>query len=201
MAQLRELVGDALAVHESRGVPPPGRLFIYRPMLGPEPIAVRRREPNLGPYALELTVRSPELAAGSDRLAGQVGFRDFWCATGEAYEFVRRNVMRGKKRRSEGAAIGDAVVERFARDAAIQERERLLRRMAVNLETEAWAGRGADPANRLAARTWVALREELAPFHEVPYVRALSRRAIEAIRENLAMGFRSQQEANAAAMP
>jgi hypothetical protein len=191
----RELLGDALATHEARGTPPPGRMLLYRPMLGAAPISIRHRQPNLGAYALELLARNPELAADSEALAQETSFRQLWCATDEAYQFVRQN-LRGRKHAAGASWIGAALIERFAREVAPQDRERLLRRMAINLETEAWAGRAADPLNRLAARTWIVLSEELAPFHEVPFVRALARRALEAISVNIARGFRSQREAN-----
>ncbi len=40
----------------------------------------------------------------------------------------------------------------------------------------------------------------MVPFPEVPYVRELGRRALAAIPQNLARGFRSQREANDAAL-
>jgi hypothetical protein len=195
-----EILGEALSTHAERNTPPPGRFLLYRPMLGPEPIPVRKRRPNLGAYALELLARSPELAADSEGLAEDPVWGAHWCATDEAYEFVRRNVQ-GKKHRAGASWIGAELLERFIREVAVRDRDRLLRRMAVNLEAEAWAGRAAEPPNRLAARTWLVLSEELLPFAEVPFVRALARRSLDNVSASVSIGFRSQREANEAAMP
>lgn len=194
----RELIEDALALHETRRAPPPGRLLLHRPYLGGHPLRVQKRRPNLGAYALEVIARSPDLADGSEHLCEGAAWEELWCASDKAYAFVRDHVRaRGRVR---GLEFPADLVERFAKDVAFLERDRLLSRMAGNLEVEAWAGRAGDSMNRLAARTWVVLSEELLPFHEVPFVKALAQRSLEAIHENISMGFRSQHEANEAAM-
>ncbi len=195
-----ELVGDALSTHDGRGVPPPGRFLLYRPMLGPKPLPIRKRAPNLGAYALEILPRSPQLVDRSESLADSPLWREHWCATDEAYDFVRRNA-RGKRHRAGATWIGERFLELFLNAVVVRDRERLLRRMAVNLETESWAGRAGELQNRLAARTYVAISEQLLPFDRIPLVRVLGRRALDNVSANVAMGFRSQREANEAAMP
>ena len=70
--------------------------------------------------------------------------------------------------------------------------------MAMNLEVEAWAGRAHHDPNLMAARTWVALVEDVVPFEDIPHVQTLCRLAIERIGSNLFLGFNSQEEANQA---
>ncbi|MBI3271402.1 MAG: hypothetical protein HYZ53_20595 [Planctomycetes bacterium] len=203
----RDLLGAALALHAKTETSPPGRLLLYRPFLGPEPIPVRPRRPNVGAYALELLLRDPELAADSASLGKDENWGQHWFSSDEAYAFVRAHFPGAGKagaaaRRSHRhPKITTELIDVFLRDVASLERELLIERMAANLETEAWAGRAGEPVNRLAARTWLVLSEELQPFGEVPYIRALARRAIEAIAYNLVQGFTTQRAANAAAQP
>jgi len=70
--------------------------------------------------------------------------------------------------------------------------------MAKNLELEALAGRAQQPLNRLAARTWLAIRENVVPIENVHYVRALCRTSLRAVSQNLRQGYRSQAEADRA---
>jgi hypothetical protein len=192
----RELIGDALALHRERGISPPGRMLLYRPYLGSAPLRIERRRPHLGAYALEIVARGPELAAGSERLCNENAWMGFWFAGDAAYEFVRTHL--DAIERAPRGAIPSDLLDRFIQEVAIGERDRLLSRMAANLEVEAWAGRAGRPTNRLAARTWLVLSESLQPFHEVPYVLGLAFRAIHIIALNVGMGYRNQQEANEA---
>lgn len=193
----RELIENALALHQEQNRPPPGRLLLHRPCLGGDPLRARKRLADLGAYALEVTVRSPDLAAGSEDLVDGDYWENLWCASDEAYDFVRG--LKGRKRGHPVAAVPE-LIERFIREVAIHERGLMLSRMATNIELEAWAGRAGDPMNRLAARTWLTISEELCPFHEVPFIQALARRALEMIQDNLDSGFRTQREANEAAL-
>lgn len=192
----RELLEDALALHRDIDAPPVGRFLLDRALLGAEPLRIRKRQVNLGAYALEIVVRSPELAAGSERLCTSSDWGEFWFAGDAAYEFVRAEHA-ARKGRSGKLRIEPKLVDRFAREAAIQERDTLVRRMAVLLETESWGGRAQEPLNRLGARTWLVLSEGLVPFHEVPYVQGLAQRALKSVAENVALGFRNQREVNA----
>ncbi len=194
----RELLQDTLALHRERGTIPPGRFLLYRPHLGGEPLRARKRTVNLGAYALEIVVRSPDLAAGSHRLCRHEDWREFWFAGDEVFEFVREQVRpRPDQKPRSKSRFAAGMVDRFARAAAVHERARLIRRMAAKLETESWAGRATDPLNRLAARTWLVLSEGLAPFHEVPFVRELAREGLARVSVNVALGFRNQREVNA----
>ena len=91
-------------------------------------------------------------------------------------------------------------LDAFITEIAIQDRETLLARMAVNLEVESLAGRATQRHNRIAARTWLGITEEVLPFHEIPFIRTLAVNSAELIIENLRHGFRSQAEADAAAL-
>ena len=51
-----------------------------------------------------------------------------------------------------------------------------------------------------AAGTWLAMNEDIVPFHEIPFVRKLSRISVENIVFNLDEGFQNQQEVNEAAL-
>src|SRR5690606_6983896 len=96
--------------------------------------------------------------------------------------------------------LGPQLVTEFLDAVERHERERVTRRLAVNLEHEARAGRAKQRINRLAARTWIALSEELLPFDELPYARALAVRSLQAIEHNVALGHGTQDEANQASL-
>lgn len=182
LAHARHLLGDALAVHEESDQAPPGRLLLHRSFLGPEPIAVDRREPRLGAYLLETLVPSPALVVGSEALADHAPYADLWSGSRAACEEV---VRRARPRAGLGARRGarSMAARRRALGLALaaamtdDDRAALVRRLAVNLEHEARAGRARLGINRLAARTWLVLSEGIVPFDDVPYVRALCERA------------------------
>jgi hypothetical protein len=88
----------------------------------------------------------------------------------------------------------------FVAKGASKERDTLARRLAVNLEVEALAGRSSKPASRAAARVWIALTEDVVPFEKIPFVRLLCGHATRAITASLLKGFGSQEEANRAAI-
>lgn len=200
----RELVAEAWAVHEETGRPLPGALLLYRHFLGPEPIEPVRRRANLGAYLLETMVRGPEIVESSEDLLEHSLFGDFWFASDEAYEFVRMKIRRrpGGRRGAarSGAPLSEDDRKVFAREVGLLERDVLARRLAANLEVEALAGRAKERLNRMAARTYLALVEDVVPFEKIPYVRALCDRAVESIAENIRMGYRNQREANEAAL-
>jgi len=196
----RELLADVLAIHEQLDEPVPARYFIYRPYLGCEPITPQRRTPDLSAYRLEDLEHSPKLVEGSAALVEDPPYAMFWCASDEAYQFVTTNLGRFLDTHARGARITAADEKRFIREVALHERDTLLSRMAANLELQAMAGRADYPANRLAARTWLAIKEDVVPFDKVPYIRLLARIALESIVVNLRHGFRSQEEANEAAL-
>ncbi|MBX3468956.1 MAG: hypothetical protein KF878_18960 [Planctomycetes bacterium] len=185
----RQLLGDALAIHEELDRPPPGRLLLFRAFFGPEPIAVDRRAPRLGAYLLETLVPSPDLALDSELILEHPAFGGLWSASEATAAVViehargARSLGRGlaravaARRRSIGRSLAGALTE--------TERALLLARMAANLELEARAGRARLPHNRVAARTWWALQEGLVAFEDVPYVRALCARAAVAVAREL----------------
>lgn len=183
----RQLIGDALALHEELDRAPPGRLLLFRSFLGPEPLAVDRREPRLGAYVLETLVPSADLVEGSEALLEHEPFGGLWSASEVAgavlVEQLRRTRARGvaravsARRRPIAAALAAALTD--------EERAALLRRMSVNLEHEARAGRARQPLNRLAARTYWALDGGLVALEDTPYVLALCERTAMAIAREL----------------
>ena len=191
----REVVADMWAMHEQLDKPLPGHLFVVRPYLGDAPLEPRRRKPNLGAYMLELVKRSPDLVDRSERLADEAIYGGLFFCSDAAYEHVDQvRPRRGRQR------LSRKKLDTFIRDVAILERETLLARMAINLEVESLAGRATQPLNRIAARTWLALTEEVVPFHDVPYIYALADLSTQMIIENLKLGFRSQAAADQAAL-
>ncbi len=192
----RALLADAMARHLQNGGVLPGRLFLARPYFGEAPLAPQLRTPNLGAYMLETITPAPALAEESEALAEDSPFGDLWFASDAAYDFVRAH----KPRRASARKLGKKAFEAFVREIAPVEMETLLARMAQNLELEAWAGRAKQPPNQLAAKTWLVLSAQACPPGDVPYVRALARHGIECILENLAQGYESQAEANAAGL-
>lgn len=199
----RDVVADALAVHKESGRPFPGRFLLYRHYLGAEPLAAARRAPNLGAYMPETFVRGPGLVEGTARAYEHPIYGRLWSGSDEAYDFVRRFLPRGRGKKPRGPvalAMPESAFEEFVAKVASKERKALARRIAVNLEVEALAGRASKPASRAAARVWIALTEGVAPFEEVPFVRLLCTQAVSAIFTNLMRGHESQEEANRAAL-
>ncbi|HOD80470.1 MAG TPA: hypothetical protein PKG77_03565 [Phycisphaerae bacterium] len=195
LAYVREVVGDALALHREQDRLPPARLMLLRPYLGNEPIPLKRRKPNLGSYMLELLPVSPHLVEGSEDLAQAPVYANMGFAGDQAYQFLRENLpKRGRCR------LAKAKLDLFAREVAALERSALLERMAANLEIESLAGRAVRPENRLAAGVWLGVTHDVVPFEKVGFIRALCRDAVERIGRNIRMGYQNQDEVNAAQM-
>jgi hypothetical protein len=197
LALAREVFGDALAILEERGAPPPAHTLLTWHLFGePGPVA-KRRQPRLGAYMPETVVRSPDMARDSGRLADHPVWGEIRNPTDEAYDLMRsvKKRLRGRHD-AKAAALKPPLFDEFL---AIQERhgkEALLRRMAVNLEVTALAGKAKLRENRLACRTWLALSENVVPFGSVPYVRALARKEVLMVAENVRLGYRNQRAAN-----
>lgn len=191
LAFARRLVADALHRHERSGRPVPGRFLLCRSFLGHEPLVPAPHEPDLRPYLTETVVRGPTIAEGSEALMEHRLYQQLWCASGAAYEFVRQ-----PRRRPVGAEGWESLLDEFIASVALQEKDVLVRRLAMNLEIEALAGRAKKHVNRVAARTWVALTEGVVPFEKIPYVRALADHSMRAISSSLRSGFGSQREVN-----
>lgn len=86
----------------------------------------------------------------------------------------------------------------FLREVMPLERDRLLHRMAINLEVEALAGRAARKDNQTAARLWLGMKENVAPLETIPFIHGLAGNGIDAIAEDLRRGFKNQRAAFAA---
>ncbi|MGE0708657.1 MAG: hypothetical protein AB7N76_12440 [Planctomycetota bacterium] len=194
-ALARELVADALLVHERSGRPLPGRFLLFRTWLGHEPLEPAPRALDLRAYELERIPRqTPQLWEGSVALADTELYGGFRFQSEAAWQFVREQVAAG------GLRLHLDLVLDFLDEVEPHERELLAARLAVNLDHAARAAKAHEPIQRRAARTWVALAEGRCILRELPYAVALGKVSIEAIAANLARGFESQEEANQAAL-
>ena len=197
----RELVADALAIHAKRNVPPPAHALLSWHMLGDGPVPAKPRQPRLGVYMTESIVRSPDMARGSDKLVENPAWGALCNPSDEAYALMTAAKKRLKGKRDLAAnVIGSPLFDEFLALAEKNGRDALLRRMTVNLEVEALAGRAKLPQNKLACFTWVALAEKVVPFGSVPFVRALVEKEIAMMAHNVSLGERSQRAANAKVM-
>jgi hypothetical protein len=116
-----------------------------------------------------------------------------------AYEFMRKA---RKQFHCKGRKLARKVCESPVFDQYLKlmesRRDKLVRRMAMNLELESLGGRAKDPINRLACFTWVVLSENLEPFAQVPFVRGIAQEEIEAISQDLKKGYNTAEQAKAA---
>ena len=193
-AMARELFADAWVIHEEQGTRFPPLTFVYRPYLGEEPIVPARRIPDLSAYGLDELERNEDLFRGSAKLAALPCYSELSFASKEAYDFVA-GVMPERSLR-----LPKKTFDKFLREAAIGEKDMLMSRIAGLLEVESWAGRAKRKVNRVAAAAWLGMTEEVLPFDRGPFIRALGEEAVAKILNNLRLGFRSQEEANQAAM-
>lgn len=194
MELAREMFADALSAHIASGKRVPPRAFLARQYLGGDRLLPRPRTPNLGVYMLETLRRTPDLVADFEPMLEEEAFGGLWFHSDAAYAHVRAN-KKGVRTR-----IAKTWLDTFLCEVCIGEREALLQCMAINLEVEALAGRAKKPVNKMAARNYLAIAEEVVPFETIPYVRALAERAAHLIRRNLEDGHNSQAEANQAAL-
>ncbi len=194
----RALVGDALARHAALERPVPAPLMLYWPWLGEDLPAAQPHEPDLAAYALDRWPRTAALVAGSELLARLPLCEELYCASDEAYAFLAARMRRDGEARVR-FDVDAAAVRSYLTEVAAAERELLTRRLAINLEVEARAGRARRHENQALARVVVALAERVVPFEEIPFVQALNAAGMGFIAQNVALGHRSQREANAAA--
>lgn len=195
----RSLLAEALALHHERVAPLPASFLLFRPYLGSGPIAPRRRVPDLSPFALDRWPRTRSLVDRSELLASLPLCEELYCASDDAYAFLA-----ARMRRDGTARVTFDVDERdfrsYLRDVAGAEAGLLARRLAVNLEVEARAGRAGRPECRALARVLIALVEGIVPFEEIPFVQALNGIGMRRVAQNVALGHANQREANAAAV-
>jgi hypothetical protein len=190
----RELLAEAWAIHEERDVPFLGRFFVCRPYLGAGLIEPSRRTPDLSAYHLDEVECSASMLDGSDELMAHPVYGAFSFTPDAAYDYVAKHASGALR------YLSEKELETFVREFAPPGKDILLARIAAGLEVEALAGRAAQALSRLAARTWLGLREGVLPFHEVPYVRALCTHSVAMIAGNLRLGFHSQADADKAAL-
>jgi hypothetical protein len=180
----RKILGDILYLHEEREVPPPGLFLLYRHLLGTKPLDPLPREPDLGAYELDRIPLEPGMTDGSESMITYPVYMRLLFSSDEAYKVVRDRLRDGRRRRGL-SSVSPAYRKEFARAVEAVERPVLLRRMGTNLEVEALAGDAGKPINRMAARVWVAIRKKIVHFEDIPYIRRLIDRSIEAILEDL----------------
>jgi hypothetical protein len=194
----RALVADALALHDASGRPAPAPFLLYRHLLGGEPLPFRHREPDLSAYALDRWPRSASLVFGSELLAKLPLCEELYCASDAAYAFLASRMRRDGLTRVH-FDVDAATFRTYLAGIAAAERDLLARRLAANLEVEARAGRAHRRENQALARVVVALVEQVVPFEEIPFVQALNAAGMTFVAQNVALGHRTQREANEAA--
>jgi Plasmid pRiA4b ORF-3-like protein. len=143
-------------------------------------------------YMLETVRPTPELVAKGRALADSALFGCLFPASDTAYAFCEAHWDKRRKN------IRASDIPAFLQEVMPQERERLLHRMAVNLEVEALAGRAGRKENQTAARLWLGMKENVAPFWTIPFVQELADLSIDTIVADLRRGFKNQREAFAA---
>lgn len=187
----RELLADALARHADTGTAPPGVLFALLPFFGDVKIVPRVREPNLGMYKLDKATPTQALAGDDTALLADLPLLSHLTPMPEAaYEFCRKY----HKPKRDGS-LNPENLDRFIDAVLVPERERLLRRMAVNLEVEALAGRAKRKDNRLVVLLWLGLRENVVPFREHPFVREMAIASSDTVIEDIRRGYTTRKAA------
>ncbi len=194
----RSIVADSFAFHAAAARPAPAPCLLYRHLLGEEPLAARPREPDLSAYALDRWPRSVALVDGSELLAKLPLCEELYCASDAAYAFLAARMRRDSVSRVH-FDVDEPAFRNYLAEIAAAERDLLARRLAANLEVEARAGRAHRRENAALARVVVALVEEVVPFEEIPFVQALNAAGMGFVAQNVALGHRTQREANEAA--
>ncbi len=189
LALFRELMADSFALHEELGTAPPGCLFPLLAYLGNQPVTPQKREPNLDAYKLETVCPTPDQLTGGIDLADHTLFGCLFPASDAAYSFCEKHWDKRKK------CFREADFLTFLKEVMPLERERLLHRMAINLEVEALAGRAGLKDNKTAARLWLGMKENVLPLEGIPFVQELARTAVEHISRDLRRGYKNQREA------
>lgn len=195
LALAREFLADIWAQEAERESPVPHVFFMGRPYFGAEPIVPKRRTPDLSPYCMQsLTVNADLLDDAEATLASSLAHGTFRFTSDSAYQFVIAHQPAGARNFPKKRVL------QFAREIAIADREFLIDMLAANLEFEAQGGRAHHDDNRLAARTWLGMKEQVAPFDTIPYVRELCAISLGEILSNVRAGFDNQADADEAAM-
>jgi len=197
----RDIVSDALAIHEASGQPFPGRYLLYRHCLGPTPLLFSRRRPNLGAYMTETFVRGPELATGSEFAVADPIYCELLPDSSEQYNFVRRHAKKGAQGPEDckdRLSLPKEAFEEFISKLASKGKDVLTRHLAVNLEVEALAGRSSTRASRAAARALVALEENLAPFETIKFARLICAHWADSALDFIERGYLTLEQAMSA---
>lgn len=167
----REVVADALVAHIAAPRPLPAAFFLARPYLGPRLLEPRRRRPDLGRLELESLVLDRAALLETGRALEAPAFRlsaaleDAWAA---ATAYVEAAVKRVGRRHA--VDIAEPLNQHLAKGLTPADRDRLLVRIAANLEVEALAGRERAAATVAAAGAYVALRDGRTPVKEIGFI-------------------------------
>jgi hypothetical protein len=132
-------------------------------------------------------------------LAHRPDCRYLYCASDRAYQFVARQLELASHEDA-FLVLNDREMQSFIEEVVLEERPRLLQRLAMNLEVEARAGRAKRASNKRLAHLWLGLQHEVVPFADVPFVVELSHIGFDAVLSNVLQGYTTQAEANAAGM-
>ena len=189
LEQALSVLADAFAIQlEEYETLPPGlfSLLPYFPDGLPDPM---RRTVSLDGYDVAGVARNPEMVSESaSLLAGSVYLFQFTAE--DTYEYLSDHKPRNKRK----------LTKKWQNEylAALEKVEKplLIDRLENLLEIEAWAGRAQLPYTQTLLQTWVALKEDIVPFNQIPLVQTLAAISVPMVVENLAMGFFSQKDAN-----
>ncbi|HEO69763.1 MAG TPA: hypothetical protein ENN80_00750 [Candidatus Hydrogenedentes bacterium] len=184
----RELVADCWAAHEASGAPLPSGIIACLPYLGDPPIVPARREPDLSAYGLDDLPRTKKLVQFSDDLADMSIFPPCYFHSDAAFAFVADHAP------PRAPQLSKAKRRLFVRTIAAQEQGLFVARLAANLEIWAWAGLAKDEDIEALASVYVAIKEGVVPFCDVPLVTALADASTEDILEYVRAGFSSYEE-------
>ena len=194
----RSIVADSFAFHAAAGRPVPAPCLLYRHLLGESRSPRGPANPTSPAYALDRWPRSVALVDGSELLAKLPLCEELYCASDAAYAFLAARMRRDSVSRVH-FDVDEPAFRNYLAEIAAAERDLLARRLAANLEVEARAGRAHRRENAALARVVVALVEEVVPFEEIPFVQALNAAGMGFVAQNVALGHRTQREANEAA--
>ncbi len=189
------MVAWALEIHKQANAPILGEFLISRIYLGGDPIQPQSFEPDLSAYHLRESTFQMELVALSTLLMDEPTYNTFLFFSNHSYNFIKEYApKRGR------ACLSKKKLDLYCEQVLPHEIEILLPRMAQNLQLEAMAGRVDKKINQIAAHTWYALKNQLIPYTQIPYIMEMVQDSIPMTIENVRDGFSNQNEANQAYM-
>ncbi len=190
----RMMVSDALRVNAERGTAVSWEAFLYRPMLGQEPLPVDTHTPDLSAYEKNPMDLTPTALKKSLNLAQDMPYELYTFTSDAVYDFVRQCRASGEP----ASAISERMVQRFLDEVLPLELPVFLSRLGQTLEVASLARLAKRSPHRLAAAIHRALSDGTVRPQDIPYVVRLAEDSLWMVGENLDAGFNSQDEVNQA---